>query len=111
MKTTKSRSVANDAQANATITTAEKSKSRKVEFHARAVPGSKVFLVGSFNNWDPKATTMKHYGDSQFKRAVSLPAGRHEYKFIINDTWHIDGECPQWVQNCYGSFNNVVEVK
>lgn len=110
MKAKRNGIVMNKELANETVPVTEMSKPRKVEFIAKAAAGSKVFLVGSFNNWDPKATAMKHNGDSQYKRAVSLPAGHHEYKFIINDTWHIDEQCPQWVPNAYGSLNSVVEV-
>ena len=85
-------------------------KPRKIEFLAKATAGSKVFLAGSFNNWDPKAVAMKHNGDSQYKAIVSLPPGRHEYKFVINGIWHMDEQCRQWVPNSFGSLNSVVEV-
>ena len=110
MRAMQSGTVMNEERANETVSAAEKIKPRKVEFRAKAAAGSKVFLVGSFNDWNPKATAMKHNGDSQYKRAVTLPPGRHEYKFLINDTWHIDEQCQQWVPNSYGSLNSVVEV-
>jgi len=91
--------------------TAEKSNGlRKVTFQAKAPEGSEVFLVGSFNNWEPGTITLKHNGNSLYATVVSLPAGRHEYKFVINGTWHIDEQCEQWVPNSFGSLNSVVEV-
>ncbi|MEI6807697.1 MAG: isoamylase early set domain-containing protein [bacterium] len=98
-------------RSNAAKSPTGKTKPAKVEFRAKAADGSKVFLVGSFNDWDPKATPMKRNGDSVFKKAIDLPIGRHEYKFLINDTWHIDEQCPQWVQNAFGSLNSVIEIK
>jgi len=84
---------------------------RDVEFMAEAEEGSRVFLAGSFNQWDPSAIPMKHNGDHTFVTTLELPPGRHEYKFVINNAWHIDEQCPLWIQNDQGSLNSVIEVK
>lgn len=83
---------------------------RMVEFRTKAAEGSKVFLAGSFNNWDQKATPMTLDGGSLYTTSVPLPPGRHEYKFIVNGRWQIDEQCKQWVPNKFGSLNSVVEV-
>lgn len=85
-------------------------KPRKVKFQVKAVKGSNVFLAGSFNNWDPKAIALKHNGDGNYEATVSLPSGRHEYKFVINGSWQNDEQCKQRVPNSCGSLNSVVEV-
>jgi 1,4-alpha-glucan branching enzyme len=82
-----------------------------VAFMAKAEEGSRVFLAGSFNQWDQSAIAMKHNGDHTFVTTVKLPPGRHEYKFVINNVWRIEEQCPLWAKNDQGSFNSVIEVK
>jgi hypothetical protein len=39
-----------------------------------------------------------------------LPPGEHEYKFVVNGDWRIDGSNPQWTPNDVGSLNSVINV-
>jgi 1,4-alpha-glucan branching enzyme len=94
----------------ARATTATRSSKRKMKFRTRAPEGSEVFLVGSFNNWDPRATALQKDGDGCYETIVSLPVGRHEYKFLVNGDWLTDALCQECVPNEFGSLNNVVEV-
>lgn len=41
---------------------------------------------------------------------ISLPAGTHEYKFIVNGTWFSDPKCPDWIPDGCGSLNSVLHV-
>ena len=97
----------------AVLPTAKKAstKTTRVMFSVRAEVGSKVFLAGSFNNWDPTAKEMADKkGDGVFTATVSLPAGSHQYKFVIDGTWCADPECTDWVQNDHGTLNSVKHV-
>lgn len=86
-------------------------KTTRVTFSVRAEVGSKVFLAGSFNNWDPTAKEMvDKKGDGVFTTTVSLPVGSHQYKFVIDGTWCADPECSDWVQNDHGTLNSVKHV-
>jgi len=85
-------------------------KPRKVKFQVKAAEGNTVFLAGSFNNWDPKAITLKKNGNGLYATTVSLAPGRHEYKFLVNGAWQLDEQCQQRAPNSCGSFNSVVEV-
>ncbi|MEI6970376.1 MAG: glycogen-binding domain-containing protein [bacterium] len=85
-------------------------KAREIEFLARASDGSEVFLAGSFNSWDPKATPLEFSGDSSYSTTLKLPRGRYEYKFIVNGKWQIDEQCKNWVPNLFGSLNSVLEI-
>ncbi len=83
-------------------------KTSRVTFSVSAEPGSKVFLAGSFNNWDPLAKELLDKKDAGvFSGVLMLPKGQHEYKFVINGTWCADPECPDWVQNSMGTLNSV----
>ena len=86
-------------------------KTQRVIFTVRAEPGSKVFLAGSFNDWDPtvKAMTDKK-NEGLFTATLNLAPGEHQYKFVIDGTWCADPECPDWVQNAHGTLNSVRHV-
>lgn len=89
-------------------TKASAPKSVRVAFSVRAEVGSKVFLAGSFNGWDPTAKQMTDKdGTGVFTCTLTLPKGKHEYKFVINGIWCADPECTDWVQNDMGTLNSV----
>lgn len=86
-------------------------KTQRVVFSVRAEAGSKVFLAGSFNNWDPTAKAMVDKGnDGIYSVTLSLAPGNHQYKFVIDGTWCADPECADWVQNDHGTLNSVKHV-
>jgi 1,4-alpha-glucan branching enzyme len=86
-------------------------KTQRAAFSVHAEIGSKVFLAGSFNNWDPTAKEMADKkGDGTFTATVALPPGDHQYKFVIDGTWCADPECSEWVQNEHGTLNSVKHV-
>jgi len=86
-------------------------KTQRIAFSVRAEVGSKVFLAGSFNNWDPTAKEMvDKNGDGLYSTTLSLTPGTHQYKFVIDGTWCADPECADWVQNDHGTLNSVKHV-
>ena len=87
-------------------------RSRKdVQFELSVEPGQEVFVAGKFNNWNPTANPMQdNPGSGHCKATVSVPAGRHEYKFVVNGVWTIDSNCADWVPNGCGSLNSVLHV-
>jgi len=86
-------------------------KTQRVTFTVRAEAGSKVFVAGSFNNWDPTAKELADKnGDGTFTATLSLAPGSYQYKFVIDGTWCADPECNEWVQNDHGTLNSVVNV-
>ena len=83
----------------------------KVRFELAAEPGSQVAVAGTFNNWSLTATPMKDSpGSGIFKAALRVPAGTHEYKFVVNGVWLTDPRCPEWATSGFGSLNSVVHV-
>lgn len=84
---------------------------KKVQFEMSAEPGSQVFVAGTFNNWNPVAHALKDTPDrGQFKMTLCVPAGTHEYKFIVDGVWSTDPKCPCWRANGYGTVNSVLHV-
>jgi len=49
----------------------------------------KVFIAGSFNNWDVSETPMK-YTEEGWKVDLYLDPGEYYYKFILDGEWLID---------------------
>jgi 1,4-alpha-glucan branching enzyme len=84
---------------------------RPVQFSLSVEPGSRVSVAGTFNNWDPTANPMKdNPGSGHCKATLWLPAGRHEYRFVVNGAWILDADCEDYAPNGYGSLNSVRNV-
>jgi peroxiredoxin/mono/diheme cytochrome c family protein len=76
-------------------------------FRYRPPVGTKaIYLAGSFNGWKP--TGLKMDGpdaDGRYTARVELPAGRHEYKYVLDGKgWRQDPSNPLQA----GAFNNSV---
>ena len=85
---------------------------KRQNFRIRADPGSDVYISGTFNSWNGEAKKMKDSnGDGEYSLSLLIPPGRHEYKFVINEKWHVDPECPNWVVNDHGTLNSVIHVE
>ena len=85
---------------------------KRVKFQLKSESGKEVYAAGTFNDWDPKKNQLKETGKSGiYSATISLAKGRYEYKFIVNDVWCVDPECPEWVPNNHGSLNSVITVK
>jgi len=90
----------------------KKAKTQRVTFTVRAKEGSKVFLAGIFNNWDPTTKPMADKtGDGVYTVALNLAPGSYQYKFVIDGTWCADPECKDWIQNDHGTLNSVKTVE
>ena len=84
---------------------------KRATFHVKANPGSQVYIAGSFNNWDAKSKPMKDAkGTGDYTTMLYLLKGQYEYKYVINGEWHVDPECPKWVQNDCGTLNSLVTI-
>ena len=87
------------------------STGKRVQFELSAEPGSQVFVAGTFNHWNPTANPLKDNPDSgHFKTGISLPRGKHQYKFVVNGVWSLDPDCTNWVRNSSGSMNSLLHV-
>ena len=81
----------------------------RVTFQIRADEGSEAYVAGTFNDWDPRRNKLTGK-NGLYSTTILLPKGRHEYKFIVNDVWCVDPECPTWTPNSVGSLNSVITV-
>lgn len=66
-----------------------------------------VSWAGAFNNWSTTANPMERGDDGVWSVVIPLPAGEHQYKFVIDGQWVADPENPV-TGGDYG--NSVVKV-
>ena len=70
----------------------------------------KVTVVGSFNNWDPDATPLRHQ-DGVWSTILVLAPGNYEYMFFENGArWVTDPLAAQKRDDGFGGANAVLDV-
>lgn len=77
----------------------------KVTFNYINANAKEVFLAGTMNEWATDATPMTKDGDT-FSVTLTLEAGTHEYKFVVDGGWINDPANAEKADN----GNNVVTV-
>ncbi|ODU23941.1 MAG: hypothetical protein ABS95_02700 [Verrucomicrobia bacterium SCN 57-15] len=70
----------------------------------------KVSVAGSFNDWRPSATPMIPMGGGWWVKALVLPPGRHEYRFVVDDHEMPDPNALQTARSADGRVNSVLIV-
>jgi hypothetical protein len=84
---------------------------RSVEFVLRTSADSSVALVGDFNNWDARATPLRHSSDSLWSVVVPLRPGRYRYTFVVDGSrWRRDPLAPQALEDDFGTPTSVITV-
>jgi len=85
-------------------------RAKSVTLSIKAQPGLKVFVAGTFNDWDPNEIALTEK-KGVYSVKLSLKPGVYEYKFIVNDVWTLDPnpDC-DWTHNNLGTLNNVLRV-
>jgi retinol-binding protein 3 len=68
-----------------------------------------VAVVGSFNNWSPKADKLQRKGTIWIADVEAEP-GKHTYKFIVDGRWILDPNNPNKIKEG-GHENSLIEVK
>ena len=88
----------------------EKTNREKVVFAIEAADAKEVYLLGDFNDWNPKKHPMKREGHNKWVASVNLSRGQYEYKFLVDGQWVEDPLNDQVCRNCFGTHNNVFNV-
>jgi hypothetical protein len=81
---------------------------RQMTFSLYAPAAKRVSLAGDFNGWSPDECPLEKSSDGMWEKAVTLPAGRHEYKFVVDGLWQNDPRCTENAPNPFGGENCVV---
>jgi len=73
-------------------------------------PGQKVFVAGTFNNWEPATTPLLAQGEGRWAVELDLPPGQYEYRFIVDEQWIDDPRATEFVPNVFGGINCIFTV-
>ncbi len=85
---------------------------KKVSFEIEADIGSTVTIAGSFNEWDDSKKALADKDSSGlFKCTMMLAPGSYEYKFIVDGTWTLDPNNPNFIPNNHGTLNSIIKVE
>ena len=85
--------------------------SQIVDFIFDRPEAQRVAVAGTFNNWNPAQTPMTKGSDGRWRATVVMPAGRHEYKFVIDGQWMNDPKAQESVPNPFGGCNSVIVAR
>jgi 5'-AMP-activated protein kinase regulatory beta subunit len=66
--------------------------------------------MGDFNNWNPKKHPMKKDDNGKWAKAVILPPGQYEYKFLVDGQWKEDPQNDRICPNNFGTYNNIFNL-
>ncbi|MCC7262363.1 MAG: isoamylase early set domain-containing protein [Candidatus Latescibacteria bacterium] len=89
---------------------AAKPAKKRHTFSLDTPEAQEVFVAGTFNNWNPEGHPLKKDKKGVWKVALSLPAGTHEYRFVVNGEWLEDPACEERCLNAFGTHNSVLTL-
>lgn len=64
--------------------------SKPVNFICMAPDATAVYLIGDFNDWDPRSHPMERQHDGGWLIQVPLTHGHHHYQFLIDGKAALD---------------------
>jgi hypothetical protein len=81
-----------------------------VRFVLAAPDARQVSVAGTFNQWDPRATPLVRTGSGVWTATLRLPAGQHQYAFVVDgERWVPDPAAPA-VDDGFGRRNSVLTL-
>lgn len=84
---------------------------REVSFAYTDEKATAVAVVGDFNDWNKDKHPMT-LTDGTWNCTLQLAPGRHEYKFVVNNTdWVIDPKSTETVPDKYGSQSSLLVLQ
>ncbi len=81
----------------------------KVTFTVPAEDAKKVAVVGDFNNWDSKGSTLKKLKNGTFKGTFDLPKeSTYEFRYLVDGNYVNEAEADRYQWNDYAGTENAV---
>ncbi len=81
----------------------------KVTFSIQAEDAENVALVGSFNEWDEKATPLSKLKNGTFKGTIDLESGTsYEFRYLVDGNYVNDEEADSYVWSDFAGAENSV---
>lgn len=88
----------------------QKTPKQKVTFTYSAPHAQSVLLAGDFTGWQEAPLSLKKDKTGTWKKTISLPPGRYEYRMLVDGEWHDDPQCKERQPNQFGGANCVCVV-
>jgi 1,4-alpha-glucan branching enzyme len=88
----------------------QKTVKQKITFSYSAPEAQNVQLAGDFTGWQQAPATLKKDKSGVWKKTVTLPPGRYEYRLLVDGRWQDDPQCPARQPNQFGGQNCVCVV-
>ncbi len=82
-----------------------------LRFRLRAPGAERVSVVGDFNGWDPAAAPLSRAGDGWWETSLRLPAGVHEYAYLVDGRPVTPPEAEATVPDGFGGRNALLRVQ
>ena len=67
-------------------------------------------FAGTFNHWQPEATTLHPAGGGRWLKETALMPGTYEYCLVVDGQWMPDPLARETVPNPFGGRNSVLKV-
>lgn len=81
----------------------------KVTFSVPAKAAKHVAVVGSFNDWNTQATTLKKLKNGTFKGTVDLPCkSSHEFRYVVDGAYVNDEQADAYTWSDFAGAENGV---
>lgn len=72
----------------------------------------RIYVAGTFNDWDERAIPLVQGRDGIWRAVVDLPVGyRHEFRYLIDGRWQTDYHADGFTDNIYGSHNSMIDLE
>ena len=95
---------------NETVAKSGEANLGHVSFDWQFPRAKKVFIVGTFNKWNPSATPLRNCGDDRWLLDLELEAGRYEYRFVVDGDWVDDPAAESSALNSTSGQNSILIV-
>jgi 1,4-alpha-glucan branching enzyme len=83
---------------------------QKVTFSYTNADARSVLVAGDFTGWQQAPLELKKSKGGIWKKTVSLPPGRYEYRLLVDGQWQDDPSCSERQPNQFGGSNCVCVV-
>jgi 1,4-alpha-glucan branching enzyme len=88
----------------------QKIPKQKVTFSYHEPAAQTVLVAGDFTGWNQAPLQLKKDKNGVWKKGISLPPGRYEYRLLVDGQWRDDPDCPHRQPNQFGGQNCVCIV-
>jgi chromosome partitioning protein len=82
----------------------------RVHFLVDFPKAESVRLTGTFCDWSAEGLALERRADGLWECEAVLPAGRHEYRYVVDGIWRADPHNREVVSNAFGESNSLLEV-